>query len=82
MTKDWLCFETAEACADSAAELFARVGWTWYLTGVPSRDVILRELLRHESYGGYSESGRLAYCDGKFCHQNYCGRFQVERVNE
>lgn len=60
-------FDTADECADSAVVEFRKNGWTWVLTGVPSRDQILEQLMRFS--GKHVESGRLCLMDGQFGHQ-------------
>ncbi len=64
-------FDTAEACASSAAAVFALNNWRWYVVGVPSRDVILKTLLQLQAHYGqaHAETGRLVVEDGKFGHE-------------
>lgn len=59
-------FDTAEECADSAVVEFRKRNWTWVLTGVPSRDLIIEQLKKFS--GKHVESGRLCLVDGKFGH--------------
>ena len=71
----FVLFDSETTCAIAAEKVFAVKRWRWKNEGVPSLDMILRELNRlHfscvQERADYAESGRLvATGDRKYGHE-------------